>query len=117
MLLVFECQRLLKGDLWCIHPVNKSLIGKHHGLFHPKQVFHAVFVCFVNQTCVRKISLLLFSLLRQNVTFVCMLSLDFSWSGKGEPLLGTGISLHFWHFAHFFCKLFNLDNQPDIALP
>jgi len=73
MLLVFECQRLLKGDLWCIHPVNKSLIGKHHGLFHPKQVFHAVFVCFVNQTCVRKISLLLFSLLRQNVTFVCMI--------------------------------------------
>ena len=46
-----------------------------------------------------------------------MLSLDFSCSGKGEPLFGTGISLHFWHFALVFCKLFSLDNQPDIALP
>ena len=46
-----------------------------------------------------------------------MLSLDFSCSGKGEPLFGTGISLHFWHFALVFCKLFSLDNQPDIAFP
>jgi hypothetical protein len=28
-----------------------------------------------------------------------MLSFDFSCSGKGEPLFGTGISLNFWHFA------------------
>ncbi len=48
-----------------------------------------------------KISLLLFGLLRQDVTFVRMFPLDFSCSGKGEPLFGTGISLHFWHFAVF----------------
>jgi len=55
----------------------------------------------VNQTGLRKISLLLFSLFGQNVTFVSMFPLDFSCSGKGEPLFGTGISLHFWHFALF----------------
>jgi len=49
----------------------------------------------------RKISLLLFGLLRQNMTFVRMFPLDFSCSGKGEPLFSTGISLHFWHFAVF----------------
>lgn len=48
-----------------------------------------------------EISLLLFGLLRQNVTFIRMFPLDFSCSGKGEPLFGTGISLHFWHFALF----------------
>jgi len=53
----------------------------------------------MNKACLRQISLLLFGLLRQNVTFVRMLPLDFSCSGKGEPLFGTGISLHFWHFA------------------
>lgn len=49
----------------------------------------------------RKISLLLFGLLRQDVTFVRMFPFDFSCSGKGKPLFGTGISLHFWHFAVF----------------
>ncbi len=48
-----------------------------------------------------EISLLLFGLLRQNMTFVRMFPFDFSCSGKGEPLFGTGISLHFWHFAVF----------------
>jgi len=48
-----------------------------------------------------EISLLLFGLLRQNVTFIRMFPLDFSCSGKGKPLFGTGISLHFWHFALF----------------
>ena len=48
-----------------------------------------------------EISLLLFGLLRQNVTFIRMFPLDFSCSGKGKPFFGTGISLHFWHFALF----------------
>jgi hypothetical protein len=30
-----------------------------------------------------------------------MFPLDLPCSGKGEPLFGTGISLHFWHFALF----------------
>jgi hypothetical protein len=55
----------------------------------------------VNQAGLRKISLLLFGLFRQNMTFVSMFPLDFSCSGKGEPLFGAGISLHFWHFALF----------------
>ena len=35
------------------------------------------------------------------MTFKSMLPFDFSCSGKGEPLFGTGISLNFWHFALF----------------
>jgi hypothetical protein len=50
---------------------------------------------------VSKISLLFLGLFRQDVTFERMFPLDFSCSGKGEPLFGTGISLHFWHFAVF----------------
>ena len=46
-----------------------------------------------------KISLSLLGLLRQNMTFVRMFPFDFSCSGKGKPFFGTGISLHFWHFA------------------
>jgi len=55
----------------------------------------------VNKTHVSKISLLLLGLLRQDVTFERMFPFDFSCSGKGKPLFGTGISLHFWHFAVF----------------
>jgi hypothetical protein len=55
----------------------------------------------VNQTGLCQISLLLFGLLRQDMTLISMFPFDFSCSGKGEPLFGTGISLHFWHFALF----------------
>ena len=86
--------------LWGIHPVTKSLYWKHrHELFHCQQCLNAVYVRFVNKTRMSKISLLLFGLLRKNMTFIRMFPLDFSCSGKGEPLFGTGISLHFWHFA------------------
>jgi hypothetical protein len=68
-------------------------------LFQRQECFDTVQVRFVNKTRLRQISLLLFGLLRQNVTLVRMLPLDFPCSGKGEPLFGTGISLHFWHFA------------------
>lgn len=44
-----------------------------------------------------EVTFLLLSLFRQNVTFVSVLSLDLSCSGKGEPLFGTGISLNLWH--------------------
>jgi len=53
----------------------------------------------VHKTHLREVSLLLFGLFGQNVTFVRMFPFDFSCSGKGKPLFGTGISLHFWHFA------------------
>jgi hypothetical protein len=52
-----------------------------------------------------EVPFLLFGLLRQNMTFKSMFSLDFTCSGKGEPLFGTGISLHFGHFSE--SKLIN----------
>jgi len=88
--------------LWSVHPVTKSFNRKPlRRLFQCEQCLDTVHVRFMNKTCLRQISLLLFGLLRQNVTFVRMLPLDFSCSGKGEPLFGTGISLNFWHFALF----------------
>ena len=40
----------------------------------------------------------LFALLGENVAVVSVFSLDFSCSGKGEPLFGTGVSLNLWHW-------------------
>ena len=53
----------------------------------------------MHKTCLSKISLSLLGLFRQNMTFIRMFPFDFSCSGKGKPFFGTGISLHFWHFA------------------
>jgi hypothetical protein len=46
---------------------------------------------------VGQITFLFGSLLSQDMTFEGMLSLDLPCSGKGEPLFGTGISLHLRH--------------------
>ena len=47
---------------------------------------------------VGQVAFLFFSLLRQNVTFVSVLTLDFTRSGKRKTLFSTGISLYLWHF-------------------
>jgi len=49
---------------------------------------------------VSKITLLFLRFFRQNVTFVSVFPFDFSCSGKGEPLFGTGISFNFWHLLN-----------------
>ena len=46
-----------------------------------------------------QITLLFLGLLRQDVAVKGMTPFDFTRSGKGEPLFGTGISLYFWHFS------------------
>ena len=66
----------------------------------------AVEVSLVNDADVGEVTLLLLSLLCQDVTFVSMFSFNLSCSGKGEPFFGTGISLNFWHFAFCLKKLF-----------
>jgi hypothetical protein len=48
----------------------------------------------------RQTTFLLGSLLSQDMTFEGMLSLDLSCSGEGEPLFGTGISLHLRHLLN-----------------
>ena len=44
-----------------------------------------------------EVTLLLLSLLRENVTVESVLSLDLTGSGEGETLLSTRISLYFRH--------------------
>ena len=63
---------------------------------------------------VGQVAFLFFSLLRQNVTFVSVLTLDFTRSGKRETLFGTGISLYLWHFV-INCLIVNnsSDRQPS----
>jgi hypothetical protein len=53
----------------------------------------------VNKSRFRQISFPFGGLFRQNMAFERVFTLNFSCSGKGKPLFGTGISLHFWHFA------------------
>ena len=53
----------------------------------------------INDSNMSQVAFLLFSLLRQNVTLVSVLTLDFTCSGKRETLFGTGISLYLWHFV------------------
>ena len=46
-----------------------------------------------------QVAFLLFSLLSQNVTFVSVLTLDFTGSGKRETLFSTGVRFYLWHFV------------------
>ena len=60
-----------------------------------------------------QVAFLLFSLLRQNVTFVSVLTLDFTGSGKRETLFSTGVRFYLWHFV-INCLIVNTtsDRQP-----
>ena len=61
-----------------------------------------------------QVAFLLFSLLRQNVTFVSVLTLDFTGSGKRETLFCTGVRFYLWHFV-INCLIVNnsSDRQPS----
>ena len=52
-----------------------------------------------------QVAFLLFSLLRQNVTLVSVLTLDFTGSGKRETLFCTGVRFYLWHFKN--CLIVN----------
>jgi len=52
----------------------------------------------INNRNMSEVAFLLFSLLRENVTFVSVLTLDFTSSGKRKTLFGTGVSFYLWHF-------------------
>ena len=67
-----------------------------------EQFAHLTQIHTVDEACVTEVALLLFRLLRQNVTVESVFALHFTRSGKGEPFFGTGISLYFWHFLLFF---------------
>ena len=66
-------------------------------LAHAEQFAHLLHVAVVNETNVYKVTLLLLSLLRENVTVESVLSLDLTGSGERETLLSTRISLYFRH--------------------
>ena len=67
----------------------------------------------INNCNMSQVAFLLFSLLRQNVTLVSVLTLDFTGAGKRETLFSTGISLYHWHFVIKYLIVNNSsDRQP-----
>lgn len=66
-------------------------------LAHAKQFAYLLHVRIVNEANVYEVTLLLLSLLRENVTVESVLSLDLTGSGERETLLSTRISLYFRH--------------------
>ena len=65
-----------------------------------------------------QVAFLLFSLLRQNVTFVSVLTLDFTGSGKRETLFCTGVRFYLWHFVIKYLIVNNSsDRQPSRSIP
>ena len=68
----------------------------------------------INNRNMSQVAFLLFSLLRQNVTLVSVLTLDFTGSGKRETLFCTGVRFYLWHF--FNCLIVN-NTQSQAAAP
>ena len=66
-------------------------------LAHAEQFAYLLYVRIVNEANVNEVTLLLLSLLRENVTVESVLSLDLTGSGERETLLSTRISLYFRH--------------------
>jgi hypothetical protein len=82
-----------------------------------KLTFDAFHIRLVNGCRMRQISLLLRSLLRQDVTLKGMLSLDFSTPCKFETLLGASFGFHLRHGLGFFGYFFFGLNMIVIRLP
>ncbi len=70
-------------------------------LLEGEKLQHGAAVGRCHSSGMGEVALLLFGLLGQDVALESMFSLDFSCSGKGEPLFGTGISLNLWHLGYF----------------
>ena len=68
------------------------------GLSQVQKVTYLFLVGFHHDSGVVEVSLLLLSLLRQNVAVISMLSFDLTCSGQLEAFLSAGICLNFWHF-------------------
>ena len=67
-------------------------------LTEAKEFTNLTAVCAIDNSYVVEVTLLLLSLLSQNVTVVSMTSFDLTRSSESETLLSTRISLYFWHF-------------------
>ncbi len=71
------------------------LLGKKH-------TFDAFLVVAAHEGRVVEVALLGRFLFGEDVTVVSMLALDFAGAGEGETLLGSGFSLHCWHYFTVF---------------
>ena len=82
-----------------INDFGKRFCGykKQKRLAHAEQFANLLYVSAVNETNVYEVTLLLLSLLRENVAVESVLSLDLTRSGEGKALLSTGISLYLRH--------------------
>ena len=77
---------------------KKAVSQLRERLTHCETIENLLAVCLYDNCTVVKISLLLLSLLSQDVTVISMLTLNFSCSSKRETLFCSGFSFNFWHF-------------------
>lgn len=62
-----------------------------------EHILYSLHIGAVNDGGIRQVSLPLLRLLRQDVTFVSVLSLELSRAGERKTFLRTGLAFHFWH--------------------
>ncbi len=68
------------------------------GLTETQQVTNLLCICWINNSLMYQITLLLLGFLCQDVAVVSVMSLDLTCTGETKSLLCTGICLLFWHF-------------------
>ena len=66
-------------------------------LLHSKEFTYLAAVCLLKDCKLVEVTLLLLSLLGENVAVISVFSLDFTRSGKSESFFRTGVRLYFWH--------------------
>ncbi len=67
------------------------------GFLKSEHILYSLHIGAVNDGGIRQVSFPLLRLLRQNVTFVSVLSLELSRAGERKTFLRTGLAFHFWH--------------------
>ena len=77
------------------------------GLAKEQQLAHLLAISRHDEVAVLEVTLLLLGFLCQDVAVISVMTLDLTRSGEDEALLGTGISLYFWHFLFVVKWLFS----------
>lgn len=76
-------------------------------LTEAKKFTNLLYIAAIHHSDMVEVTLLLFRLLRQDMTMIGVLSLNLTGSRKSESFFSTGISLNFWHFLLFVKLLIN----------
>ena len=68
------------------------------GLAKKEEFANLLTVCSLYEVCTLEVALLFLTFLCQDVAVISVVTLDLTRSSEHKTLLGSGISLYFWHF-------------------